>query len=128
MSQIVQNLPDQIKKEFKRIFFDFVKSTEWQDIRAQMEIVPQDHSSATEGISYKDTGEVVGDFNNSTFVFDSNDWKGKWHDAATFGDSPSDNMRFEEPIKPVKNNRGRKPKKKSENEKIENKKKKKRGR
>jgi hypothetical protein len=71
----LKDLPEQIKEEFKRAFFDFVQSSDWDDIREQFEIHDKDWDNPDNNISVAQPNG----FATGTWVSGSNQWKTKWN-------------------------------------------------
>ncbi len=78
IEDVLLNLPIQIKKEFKRMFFDFVKSDEWANIRNKYEMHPEswDLPNTNSGI-YNENGSNTFNWSNGTSL-----WINNWNIAA----------------------------------------------
>jgi hypothetical protein len=89
----LRKLPTQIKREFRKIFFDFVNSGEWKAIRDEFEIHGKDGSNGyslaglnnnwdesdvgSPATKYHTNGWAEGSFNDG-----SASWESRWRDCA----------------------------------------------
>jgi len=92
IDNVLRNLPQQIKDEFVKSFFDFVESDEWEIIRNGYEIGDPNWDAADGTVTYEDNGEVV-----ATWVNGTNDWVDKWEEILECtgdGTSPCNRTRY----------------------------------
>jgi hypothetical protein len=79
IERLILDLPTQIKSEFKRIFFEFVNSKEWETIRKTFEVqdLAWDEPNTTSGVVWDKDGS-----NNANWTNGSNSWKTRWESIA----------------------------------------------
>jgi murein DD-endopeptidase MepM/ murein hydrolase activator NlpD len=104
LSITLQKLPVQIKKEFRRIFFDFVGSAEWNQIRKTYEVAPvswNDPDGLPSSYTWNENG-----YNNANWAVGANLWTETWDEISEINSpnkpSSSDNLLISMPTsKPV---------------------------
>lgn len=96
-SRTLRKLPWQVKREFREIFFKFVNSDEWKNIRANYELHPKEWDLPNTGTSpvYDNQGSY-GFHYPDKFSSGTNEWKNAFRNAATLSSnsesSPSDGL------------------------------------